>query len=323
MAGIEDCDALLDGALTPYSREEYERFHEYRKIKTLWEYTYAHTFELTDVIHEWLDYTAGKTAKPRNELHLVLRPGETMLNPARLRMNQITAYYAKFEHGAAPNLKVAQLVVKETITLIERMKELNPSKEVADIEFHFREWGLLILYHGPAKMSQGDFSKALRKHCAAFLNACDENCRVLFDFALKAENSIYGLDPVASIAQNTATLVEETSGLRREMATANEIHSGAALENLAVSTQINNTVKRIDERDKRSNISEHFPVETKKLCHDVWNAEKNNPAVKASALRRVGYKNVFHFARRILAKHNVYDWQTFKDLARSYKPNND
>ncbi|MCR5413458.1 MAG: hypothetical protein K6F50_01860 [Kiritimatiellae bacterium] len=39
--------------------------------------------------------------------------------------------------------------------------------------------------------------------------------------------------------------------------------------------------------------------------------------------RTGGYKHVFHFAHRILAKNGVHDWQTFKDLARSCKPEKD
>ncbi len=213
----KDCDALLRGALTPYTREEFEQFAEMRKIKTLWEYFLAYAYESVMTVHSWLDWKDGKTMKPASSLNIALRPGESIAHPSGLRMRQITAHYATFEHGAHRAYEVVKLVSKETLTLLERLKELHHTLELDKSTYHFTEWITLALYEGLPHMDKETFAASLRKHCDGFLASIDAYCDKLFDFENGLPSKEMKDTAILKMAENSEVIKNQTLGLKQKV----------------------------------------------------------------------------------------------------------
>ncbi len=297
--------ALLDRALTPLTDEEYQECNRHRKLKTQWEYMYALSFELIDDVHEWIAYANGECERPAVMINEILRPGECTRNHMSLRVNHITTHYRDFEHGTVPKLPIAARTIINLATLINRVEKLHPSPEIADMRYHLREWSSLVLYRGAPLMDKKRFDGNLAKHSAGLLTAFHRKCTALFDLVLELTSTKRTKSIEAILSQE---VVPALTGQR-----------DVGLKSLAYATDTNETVRRIEERQKHGKGRRKFSLYVQMACYKIWIDANNDAELKASINRKLKYIDVYERFKSTISALGITNVNEFTAAINAYQ----
>lgn len=122
MLSEQELDTLYGEVNRPYSPKELTAHLADREVKSALKATHAHNLELIAQVQGWLDFIGGKGPRPENKLWRLLMPGTNEENPACLRLETITEYFARYGHGDTPRMPIVVIASRSTVTLIERIR---------------------------------------------------------------------------------------------------------------------------------------------------------------------------------------------------------
>lgn len=183
----DELDALFDELCKPYSKEEYARHSEGRLIKSWFEITHAHNYDLIRLLDAWISYLDGDGPKPERKLWVMLRPGNNNDNAACARLHDITDYFSQYDHGKVPRLPIVVFTSRSSITLIDRLDDFFYSRHITEANHHLKEFFALIAYQGEPKMSRGEFAAAMRGEIDAFIGECAQYAVEIGEYIRKRE----------------------------------------------------------------------------------------------------------------------------------------
>lgn len=183
----EDLEALYEEISKPYSAKEFERHNESRLIKSWFEITHAHNYDLIALLTAWTGYLNGKNPRPERKLWVMLRPGSNNDNAACARLHDIVAYFSQYEHGKVPRLPIIVYTSRSSATLIDRLDDFFYSKHITEANHHLKEFFSLISYQGEPKLSRGEFAAEMRGEIDAFIGECAQYAVELGEFIREKE----------------------------------------------------------------------------------------------------------------------------------------
>ena len=179
MLSEQELDTLYGEVNRPYSPKELKAQLADREVKSALEATHAHNLELIAQVQCWIDFFGGNGPRPEKKLWRLLMPGTNEENPACLRLETITEYFARFDHGESPRMPIVVIASRSTVTLIELLDELHHTVHIDEALSHIRNFFALISYGGVRKMSQPAFAKRIRGEMAQFIANCTANAKEL------------------------------------------------------------------------------------------------------------------------------------------------
>ena len=179
MLSEQELDTLYGEVNLPYSPKELSAHLADREVKSALEATHAHNLELIAQVQRWIDFFGGKGPRPENKIWRLLMPGANEENPACLRLETITEYFAQYGHGDTPRMPIVVIASRSTVTLIELLDELHHTGHIDEALSHIKNFFALISYGGVRKMSQSAFAKRIRNEMAQFIANCSANAKEL------------------------------------------------------------------------------------------------------------------------------------------------
>lgn len=183
----DDLDALFEEICKPYSKKEFDLHSESRLIKSWFEITHAHNYDLIDLLSAWTKYLDGAGPRPERKLWVMLRPGNNNDNAACARLHDIVGYYSQFDHGNVPRLPIVVYASRSSATLIDRLDDFFYSRHITEAYHHIKEFFSLISYLGKPKMTREEFAASMRREIDAFISECAQYAVELGEHIRKRE----------------------------------------------------------------------------------------------------------------------------------------
>lgn len=261
----DELDALFEEICKPYSRQEFDLHSESRLIKSWFEITHAHNYDLIDLLDSWADYLDGNGPKPERKLWVMLRPGNNNDNAACARLHDIAGYYAQFDHGNVPRLPIVVYASRSSATLIDRLDDFFYSRHITEANHHIKEFFSLIAYLGEPKMSREEFAAAMRSEIDAFIGECAQYAVELGEHIRKREEELKNGEKVLKV---------EVVGQPRNKPKK----SPAVQEDSAVLHKRDDNSRVIHEINRRHRASsDSYPKIIRSMMSDpVWGARMKN-----------------------------------------------
>ena len=195
----DELDALFEEICKPYSKKEFDLHSESRLIKSWFEITHAHNYDLIDLLGSWTKYLDGNGPRPERKLWVMLRPGNNNDNAACARLHDIVGYYSQFDHGKAPRLPIVVFASRSSATLIDRLDDFFYSRHITEAYHHIKEFFSLISYSGKPKMSREEFAASLRSEIDAFIGECAQYAVELGEHIRKREEELKNGEKVLKV----------------------------------------------------------------------------------------------------------------------------
>lgn len=188
MMTYDEIKELYDKELnTIYTSEELKFHQKERMLKSWFEITHAHNYDLIDLIDATNDYLFNGAPKPQRKLWVMLRPGNNNENAVCARIQSINNYFAKYEHGETPLLPIIAYASKSTRTLITKLDEFHFHKSISDLDHYVKEYFCLVAYQGEPMMNRDEFANKLNELSNAFISSMTEYARDLCEWTHKCE----------------------------------------------------------------------------------------------------------------------------------------
>ena len=188
MMTYDEIKELYDKELnTIYTSEELKFHQKERMLKSWFEITHAHNYDLIDLIDATNDYLFNGAPKPQRKLWVMLRPGNNNENAVCARIQSINNYFAQYEHGETPLLPIIAYASKSTRTLITKLDEFHFHKSISDLDHYVKEYFCLVAYQGEPMMNRDEFANKLNELSNAFISSMTEYARDLCEWTHKCE----------------------------------------------------------------------------------------------------------------------------------------
>lgn len=284
MMTYDEIKELYDKELnTIYTSEELKFHQKERMLKSWFEITHAHNYDLIDLIDATNDYLFNGAPKPQRKLWVMLRPGNNNENAVCARIQSINNYFAKYEHGETPLLPIIAYASKSTRTLITKLDEFHFHKSISDLDHYVKEYFCLVAYQGEPMMNRDEFANKLNELSNAFISSMTEYARDLCEWTHKCEADLkHGEKTIKVEIVNDIPTKSDLNRTKREIIKSTTTNRKSAIDKSGPSSSVRkkqiNAVMALMIKSR----SENHHLTLHKVCEKVWTPLKGGyPSCKA------------------------------------------